>query len=55
MHEPSLGRTTFLGSRVAKDLAEFKLKSDIIVANRASENLVHVEAKVFSRDVFGNC
>lgn len=52
VYEPSLRETKFYGSTIIKDLSEFKLKSDIIVANRVSNNLFDVEAKVFSRDVY---
>ena len=54
VYEPSLKETTFFGSKVVEDITEFKVAADIIVANRGSENLADVEAKVFSRDVFGN-
>lgn len=54
VYEPSLEKTIFFGSTVVKSLTEFKLIADVIVANRVSENLTDVKAKVFSRDVFGN-
>jgi UDPglucose 6-dehydrogenase len=52
VYEPSLDASEFFGSRLVKDLEEFKKKSDIIVANRISTNLIDVESKVFSRDIF---
>ncbi len=52
VYEPSLDASEFFGSRVVKDLEEFKKISDIIVANRISTNLIDVESKVFSRDIF---
>jgi len=53
IYEPSLGESHFFGSQVTKDLSQFKLLSDVIVANRVSENLLDVQSKVFTRDVFG--
>ena len=37
-----------------KDLVEFKDRSDTIVANRCSGELIDVNSKVFTRDVFGD-
>ena len=54
VYEPSLLDGVFYGSEVIKELEVFKSLSDIIVANRFSDGLVGVEAKVFSRDVFGD-
>lgn len=52
VYEPSLDESEFFGSRVVKNLEEFKKITDIIVANRISTNLIDVESKVFSRDIF---
>jgi len=43
----------FFNSRVIKDLKEFKEVSDIIIANRKSTELSDVDAKIFTRDLFG--
>ncbi|WP_243344277.1 nucleotide sugar dehydrogenase [Anaerococcus sp. AGMB09787] len=51
VYEPNVDKENFEGMRVVNDLDEFK-KADIIVANRIDENLVDVEDKVYSRDVF---
>ena len=53
IYEPSLAESHFFGSHVTEDLSRFKLLSDVIVANRVSENLLDVQSKVFTRDVFG--
>lgn len=51
--EPNLDEAYFYNSEVIQDLAEFKLKSDIIVANRIVSDLDEVSGKVFTRDLFG--
>jgi UDPglucose 6-dehydrogenase len=54
VHEPELDQKEFFGSPVITDLEEFKLMSDIIVANRKSASLKDVDNKCFSRDLFGD-
>ncbi|MRI80804.1 nucleotide sugar dehydrogenase [Aerococcaceae bacterium DSM 109653] len=50
--EPALGTDNFYNSRVIRDFDEFKKISDVIVANRLSEELKDVEEKIYTRDVF---
>ena len=52
VYEPSLADNFFYNSPVIKDLDEFKKSVDIIIANRISDELEDVSAKVFSRDLF---
>ena len=51
--EPALQESKFCHSRVVSDLAAFKKESDIIVANRITEDIRDVMDKVYSRDLFG--
>jgi len=54
IYEPVLKDNQFFHSRVIKDLEEFKRISDVIVANRPSDAISDVMAKVITRDLFGN-
>ena len=54
VYEPVLQEETFYNSRVIQDLPEFKQVSDVIIANRRSDNLMDVEDKIYTRDLFGN-
>ncbi|MCT7599805.1 nucleotide sugar dehydrogenase [Aliarcobacter butzleri] len=54
IYEPALDDDNFFNSRVIKDLDEFKAISDVIVANRLSENLLDVKDKVYTRDIFNS-
>ena len=53
VYEPELHAPVFFGSTVTHDLAAFKARVDVIVANRNAPELADVAAKVFSRDLFG--
>jgi UDPglucose 6-dehydrogenase len=53
VYEPALDAPDFFHSEVINDLATFKMRSDVIVANRRTEDLANVLDKVFTRDLFG--
>ena len=50
--EPALHEDEFYHSRVIKDFDEFKKISDVIVANRLSDEIRDVVDKVYTRDLF---
>ena len=52
VYEPTLDDAEFFGSEVTHDLESFKQRCDVIVANRWSDKLADVEAKVYTRDLF---
>ena len=52
--EPALHEPEFYHSKVVSDLALFKQRSDVIVANRKSDELADVKQKVYTRDLFGS-
>jgi UDPglucose 6-dehydrogenase len=52
VYEPSLCEDEFYNSRVIKDLNEFKKLTDVIVANRLSDEIKDVVDKVYTRDLY---
>mgnify|MGYP003139312736 FL=1 len=53
VYEPEIAEEEFFGSKVSRDLVNFKQECDVILANRRTRDLDDVPEKVFSRDLFG--
>ena len=54
IYEPTLKEEIFEGNKTVKSLEELKEKSDIILANRLSSDLLDTKEKVYTRDIFNS-
>jgi UDPglucose 6-dehydrogenase len=54
IYEPTFEGGEFFNSAVIKDLNEFKQASDVIVANRLAVDILDVQSKIYTRDLFGS-
>ncbi|MDP4551671.1 nucleotide sugar dehydrogenase [Alkalihalobacillus macyae] len=52
VYEPAFSDDEFYNSRVINDFEKFKQEADVIIANRLSDDLLEVEDKVYTRDLF---
>lgn len=52
VYEPTMKEEDFFRSKVYRNLKEFKEKSDVILANRWSDELEDVKEKVYTRDLW---
>ncbi len=53
VYEPTLKDDNFFRSRVIRSFDEFKEMSDVIIANRLTDELKDVKDKVYTRDIYG--
>ena len=54
IYEPAYDGDEFFNSKIIKDLNEFKNTSDVIIANRLSDDIKDVQDKVYTRDIFNS-
>lgn len=52
--EPKMKAERYMDCKVEKNLKNFKVKSNVIIANRVDENLYDVRDKLYTRDIFQN-
>ncbi len=52
IYEPTITAPEFQGMRIERDLVAFKQRSDVILANRRSEELDDVVDKLYTRDIY---
>ncbi|MGQ5718429.1 nucleotide sugar dehydrogenase [Pseudochrobactrum asaccharolyticum] len=54
IYEPALQESHYFGSKVINDLDTFLEQSDVVIANRVTEDIYASREKVFTRDLFGS-
>ena len=54
IYEPSISQNHFEGNPILSNLDEFKDRSNLIIANRVSNEIVDVISKVYSRDIYND-
>lgn len=52
IYEPFIKENTFKGIKVIKDLEIFKNECDLIIANRIDSEIMNINDKIFSKDIF---
>lgn len=52
--EPALAEDSFFGSEVIRDLEAFKARSEIVIANRMTDDIRDIADRVYTRDLFGD-
>ena len=52
LYEPLITEKQFKEIEVIRSISDFISKSDLVIANRLSSDLMHIRNKVYSRDIF---
>ena len=52
IYEPTYKQNDFFNSKVIRDFEQFKQMSDVIIANRMTDDLLSVKEKVYTRDLY---
>ncbi len=52
-YEPLMQAAEFMQATLLTDLADFKRRADVILANRRAPELADVAHKVYTRDLYG--
>lgn len=52
IYEPTYKQEDFFNSKVIRDFEQFKQMSDVIIANRMTDDLLSVKEKVYTRDLY---
>lgn len=53
IYEPTLENgSVFFGNKIVNDLEKFKKCSDVVIANRMSDELLDIKDKVYTRDIY---
>ncbi|RJK96223.1 nucleotide sugar dehydrogenase [Paracoccus aestuarii] len=54
VYEPALSEDSFFGSEVIRDLDAFKARSEVVIANRMTDDIQDIADRVYTRDLFGD-
>jgi len=52
IYEPEYKKELYFNSEVTNDLSKLKKQSDVIITNRMSNDLLDVQSKVYTKDIF---
>ncbi|WP_440812349.1 nucleotide sugar dehydrogenase [Pseudomonas syringae] len=53
LYEPVLKEKIFYDARVVQNLEDFKREADLVVANRVTDEIMDVNHKIYTRDLYG--
>lgn len=53
VYEPTINEKMFYNSEIVNDIDLFKKLSDVVIANRMTNDLIDIESKIYTRDIYG--